>query len=466
MPEHEPAERIRNFTEVMRGYTTEMAVAEARRCLVCKGSRAKCVPDCPLGINIPKFIDEISAGRFQKAYRTITMENPLPAICGRICAQETQCQARCAAAVKGDAVSIGHLERFVGDWHAAQASAPVRAPAQADSPRVAVLSGGPDSLACAADLARLGYHVTVFEKMKETGGLLTDGIPEFRLPCAVVKAELDNLRGRGVEFRVTESADEQAPLQDLMGKYGYRAAFAGSWPLPPCNLGIPGENLQGVCNGHEYLARLNRTWARGSGPRPAALDCPERVVVAGGGDTSLDCARAALRLGAEEVTLVYRRSLQELPARHAEVERARQEGIQFLLLSTPVRLLGDAEGRLRRVECVETELAGPDESGRARPISKPGSEFQLAADLFIAAVRQGQGPAAAVPTGCPDSERIWGLRVDPVTQQTDIPGVFAGGGPTGEVSVTRAMRDGRTAALAIHRYLTNLPGPQGITRST
>ncbi len=456
MPEQEAAERLRNFSEVTRGYTRDMAVTEARRCLVCKGARAKCVLDCPLGIDIPKFIGQLSSGNFRKAYDTITAQNPLPAICGRVCTQETRCQSRCVAAARGDAISIGYLERFVGDWQLARASGSPDATNARISVRVAILGSGPDCLVCAADLARQGHGVTILEDSGQIATTLTDAIAAFRLPGEVVKAEIDNLRNLGVEFRLRGSEDEESALHEFLERHGYQAAFVGSRPLRAGKLAIPGEDLRGVCTGSEFLTRLNQAGAHKSAGACLPTNSPESIVVAGGGDTAIDCARAALRLGAAEVTVVYRRSLQELTARREEVEHARQEGVQFLLLSTPVRLLGDAEGKLRRVECVETELAGPDETGRARPVSRPGSEFQLAADVFIAAARPGSVAAAEVSANRPENLRIGALRIDPETLQTDIPGVFAIPCTNADLPVTVAMKNGRTAARAIHRYLVDL----------
>jgi glutamate synthase (NADPH/NADH) small chain len=455
MPELSPDERIRNFSEVAHGYTPGMASAEAMRCLLCRGAKAKCVRGCPMGINIPKFIAEAAAGKFTQAYQTIRKQNPLPGVCGRICPEESQCQAQCIAAIKGEAVSVAHLERFVGDWQRSHAGSPTGKPIPPDAPRVAVIGSGPAALTCAADLARLGCDVTVYEEFGHAGGVLMYGIPEFRLPKVVVEQEVEGIRCMGVKFCFHEAINGIEALRELLDKSGFQAAYVSSCAELPAACRIPGGNLKGTYSAQEFLARIRQT---PGGESALEQDVPlpsSRVVVAGGGNTAIDCARAAVRMGASEVTVAYRRSLQEMPARACEVEHARQEGIQFLPLSTPVRLIGDEDNKLRRVECVETELGAPDPSGRACPILKSGSEFQLSADTWVMAMGQGPNPVWASTIRGLESGARGGFEEKADAHRTCIPGVFAGGEMIGGGAITLAMRAGRTAARAIHRYLSS-----------
>jgi glutamate synthase (NADPH/NADH) small chain len=453
MPEQPVSERTHNFSEVPRGYTAEMAIAEALRCFECKEEKAKCIPNCPVGIDIPKFIAQIASGNFRGAYETISRDNLLPSICGRVCPQETQCQIQCIAAVKGEAIQVGRLERFIGDWYARQSEPPVAEPIPENAPKVAVIGSGPAGLTCAADLARLKYNVTVFEALHAPGGVLIYGIPEFRLPKQIIRQEVENIGRLGVKFYYNALIGRTFTLKSLMEKHGFQAVFIGTGAGLPSMMNIPGKNLRGVYSANEFLTRVNLMKAYLFPELPTPLLPARRVVVTGGGNVAMDCARTALRMGAEEVTIVYRRSLQELPARKEEVEHAQQEGIRFLFLATPIRLIGNAENNLRRVECQEMTLGEPDSSGRPRPIPKPGSEFQLEAEIFVVAIGQSPNPVLARTTPELKTDKHGRILVDPVTRQTSIPGVFAGGDIIGGATVISAMGDGRAAARAIHEYL-------------
>ncbi len=454
VPELAPPERKCSFSEVVCGYTEEMAVAEAARCHLCEGARAKCVQSCPLGVNIPKFAGYVAARKFQEAYRTIRKENPLPGICGRICPQEALCQAQCAAAADGEAVLIAHLERFVADRQGPQVLAKECRQPSAGAARVAVIGSGPAGLTCAADLACFGYEVTVFERLGAPGGVLAFGIPEFRLSAKSVEAATDGVRRAGVRFQFETCLDDVEAIRGLLAGNGIRAAFAGSaaeLPQPPY---IPGIDLKGVCSAKAFLMSVNLARRREPASNPdAGVPC-RRVIVAGGGNAAIDCARTALRLGAAEITVLYRRSLQQLTARPSDVEQARQEGIQFLPFAIPVRLLGNASGGLRRVECVETDLLETDASGRPSPVARPGSQFQLAADTFVLALGNGPNPEwANTVRGLESEEPVAGIAGSDVRRSV-IPGVFAGGEMIAGGTVSAAMRCGRAAARAIHRYLT------------
>jgi len=461
MPEQPAEERIHNFSEVPLGYTPEQAIAEALRCYECKEAKAKCIPNCPVGIDIPKFIALIATGNFGGAYETVSKDNMLPSICGRVCPQETQCQIACIAAVKGDPVSVGRLERFIGDWYAAQLQPPPVDPIREDAPKVAIIGSGPAGLTCAADLARLKYNVTVFEALHEAGGVLIYGIPEFRLPKDIIRREVDNIRRMGVKFYYNAIIGRLFTLKDLMEKHGYQAAFIGTGAGLPLMMDVPGKNLKGVYSANEFLTRINLMKSYLFPDAPTPLLPARRAVVTGGGNVAMDCARNALRMGAAEVTIVYRRSRQEMPARLEEIEHAEQEGIRFHYLATPVRLLGDAANNLTHVECQEMELGAPDSSGRPRPIPKAGSEFQLEADVFVIAIGQGPNPVLAKTTPELATDQHGRIIVDPKTRQTSIPGVFAGGDIIGGATVISAMGDGRAAARAIHEYLTQKAREEG-----
>jgi glutamate synthase (NADPH/NADH) small chain len=454
MPEQNAAERVHNFGEVPLGYTPDLAMMEALRCYECKAEKAACVPNCPVGIDIPKFIRQVADGDFRGAYETISQDNLLPSICGRVCPQENQCQIKCIAAVKGDPVCVGRLERFVGDWYSTQNHQPEPEPIPEDAPKVAIIGSGPAGLTCAADLARLRYKVTVFEALHEAGGVLIYGIPEFRLPKAIIKKEVENIRRLGVDFYFNAIVGRLFTLETLMKRDGYQAVFIGTGAGLPMMMDIPGKNLKGVYSANEFLTRINLMKCYMFPEHPTPLLPSKNLVVVGGGNVAMDCARTALRMGAENVTIVYRRSKKELPARHEEIEHAEQEGVKFRMLCTPVRLLGDAENNLSGVECQEMTLGEPDSSGRARPIAKEGSEFQIPADVFVNAIGQGPNPILAQTTPGLEVDRWGRIKVDPETRQTSLPGVFAGGDIVGGATVISAMGDGRTAARAIHAYLS------------
>jgi glutamate synthase (NADPH/NADH) small chain len=455
MPEQPPLERVHNFNEVPLGYSPNMAIDEALRCFQCKGDKASCIPNCPVGIDIPKFIALIAEGKFKEAYDTVAKDNMLPSICGRVCPQETQCQLKCIANIKGESISVGRLERFLGDWYSQQGNGAVLELIPEDAPKVAVIGSGPAGLTCAADLARLKYNVTVFEALHAPGGVLTYGIPEFRLPKAIIKREASNISRMGVKFYYNAIVGRLFTIKDLFENQGYQAVFIGSGAGLPMMMDIPGQNLKGVYSANEFLTRINlmRSYQFPNSPTP--LLPAKKVVVTGGGNVAMDCARTALRMGASEVTIVYRRSRQEMPARHEEIEHAEQEGIRFLFLATPIRLLGDPENNLRRVECQEMELGTPDSSGRPRPVPKKGSEFQLEAEIFVIAIGQGPNPILAQTTPGLEVDKWGRILVDPVTRQSSLQGVFAGGDIIGGATVISAMGDGRAAARAIHGYICN-----------
>jgi glutamate synthase (NADPH) small chain len=449
-----PAERIQSFSEVSLGYSPKEAMAEALRCHRCKGEKAGCMSHCPIGINIPGFISQIAAGEFREAYETVTRDNMLPGICGRVCPQEKRCRLYCTAGEKGESVSVGHLERFIGDWHIALNETPKLNLIPQDAPNVAVIGSGPSGLICAADLARLKYKVAIFEASNEAGGVLAYGIPEFRLPKVVTQREIAGIHRMGVDFRFNAVIDSPITLKDIIDKQGFQAVFLGSSAGLPLMIDIPGKDLKGVFSAREFLKPINMTKDHQSHHISAPSQPIRKVVVAGGGNSAMYCARAAVRMGASEVTIIYRRSLSELPARHEEVEHVRQEGIRFLFLSTPVRLIGGADKSLRRVECIEMDLGDPDSSGRPRPIPKAGSEFQLEADIFIAAI--GEAPNPMVFEAMPELAlgRNGSTQVDPQTHQTNIPDIFAGGDIFGGATVISAMAHGRAGARAIHEYLS------------
>lgn len=453
MPEQPAGERIHNFAEVPKGYSAEDAIAEALRCYECKNEKARCIPNCPVGIDIPKFIAQVATGDFGAAHETISKDNMLPSICGRVCPQETQCQAQCIAAVKGDPVYVGRLERFIGDWFMARNEHPSPEPSPEGAPKVAVIGSGPAGLTCAADLARLKYDVTVFEALHEPGGVLIYGIPEFRLPKAIIKQEVENISGLGVKFYYNALVGRLFTIRSLMEKRGFQAVFIGAGAGLPAMMDIPGKNLRGVYSANEFLTRINLMKAYLFPETPTPLLPARRVVVTGGGNVAMDCARTALRMGAAEVTIVYRRSRQELPARHEEIEHAEQEGVRFHFLATPVRILGDEQNSVNGVECLEMQLGEPDSSGRPRPVPRPGSEFRLEADTFVIAIGQSPNPVLAQTTPELTTDRHGRIVVDPTTRQTSIPGVFAGGDIIGGATVISAMGDGRAAARAIHEYL-------------
>jgi len=456
MREQDPKVRIRNFEEVPFGYTPEEAVAEAERCLQCK--RAPCIQGCPVNINIPKFIREIREGDFRAAIRTIKETNNLPAICGRVCPQETQCQAVCTLGKKHEPVAIGRLERFVADWEYEHG---VELP-EVGKPtglRVAVVGSGPAGLTCAADLRRFGHEVTIFEALHEPGGVLMYGIPEFRLPKRIVRAEIENLLKMGVELKLNVVVGRTVTIDELFAS-GYHAVFVGSGAGLPKFLGIPGENLIGIYSANEFLTRVNLMRAYLFPEYDTPIKVGKRVAVVGGGNVAMDAARTALRLGAERVVVLYRRTEAEMPARREEVHHAKEEGVEFEFLVNPVRFL-DTGGKVSGVECIRMELGEPDESGRRRPIPIPNSNFVIPVDTVIVAI--GNDPHPLVPRTTPGlATTKHGTIVANEEGRTSREGVFAGGDiVTGAATVISAMGAGKRAALAIHRYLLSRYGEKG-----
>ena len=448
MPSQAPEIRARNFREVALGYTPEMAVEEAQRCLDCR--QPACVSGCPVNIRIPDFIREIAAGNYKRAYEIISDTNTLPALSGRVCPQESQCECRCVRGKNGEPVAIGRLERFAADWYRENENeTPV--PAASNGVKIAVVGSGPAGLSCAGDLAKLGYDVSVFEALHTPGGVLVYGIPEFRLPKAIVAGEVEKLKAMGVEF-MTNMVIGRVLTVDELFEMGYRAVFIGSGAGLPMFMHIPGEALQGVYSANEYLTRINLMKAYDE-----SYDTPiirsNRVAVVGGGNVAMDAARCALRLGAEKVYIVYRRSEAELPARAEEVEHAKEEGVEFLLLHNPVRILGDAAGRAAQMECIRMELGEPDSSGRRRPVPIPGSEVTLDVDTVIMALGTSPNPLLRTATPGLETNKKGCLIVDE-NAMTTRDGVYAGGDAvTGAATVILAMGAGKKAAAEIHKRI-------------
>ena len=449
MPSQAPQVRAHNFSEVALGYSEELALDEARRCLNCKNS--PCVQGCPVNIRIPQFIDKIREGDFEGAYQVIAADSALPAVCGRVCPQESQCEKYCVRGIKGEPVGIGRLERFVADYHNAHAQSAAAVP-EMNGHRVAVVGSGPAGLTCAGDLARKGYDVTVYEALHVAGGVLSYGIPEFRLPKAIVQREIDGLKQMGVKVLTNMVIGRVLSIQELMAQEGFEAVFIGSGAGLPKFMNIPGENLKGVYSANEFLTRVNLMKAY----EPDAntpIQHAKNVTVVGGGNVAMDAARCALRLGADSVTIVYRRSLEELPARKEEVEHAMEEGIVFKLLNNPVALIGDEGRNVVKMRCIRMELGEPDASGRRRPIEVPGSEFELDTDCVIMALGTSPNPLIKATTEGLDTQR-WGGIVTDEDGLTSLEGIYAGGDAvTGAATVILAMGAGKKAAAAMDRYI-------------
>ncbi|MEG1242366.1 MAG: NADPH-dependent glutamate synthase [Oscillospiraceae bacterium] len=451
MPEQAPLVRNKNFLEVAEGYTAEMAMDEARRCLNCKNK--PCVAGCPVNVRIPEFVLKVGEGDFEAAYEILVSTNSLPAVCGRVCPQENQCEGKCARGIKGEAVAVGRLERFVADYHREHATAAAPKLPEQNGHRVAIVGSGPSGLACAGDLAHMGYEVTIFEAFHKAGGVLVYGIPEFRLPKAIVQSEVDNLSAMGVKI-VTNAVIGKAMSIDELFEDGFEAVFIGSGAGLPQFMNIPGENLLGVYSANEYLTRINLMKAY-----LPEYDTPvmkaRRIAVVGGGNVAMDSARCAKRMGAEQVYVVYRRSMEELPARREEVHHAMEEEIVFKLLNNPVAVLGDENGNVRGLECVEMELGEPDASGRRRPIEIKGSNFVLDVDAVIIAIGTSPNPLIISTTKGLDANKR-GCIVADESGATSREGVFAGGDTvTGAATVILAMGAGKTAALSIDSYIKN-----------
>ena len=450
MPSQDAEVRSRNFSEVALGYDEATAVDEAKRCLNCK--QKFCVAGCPVRIDIPAFIHEVAEGRFEEAYQIISRSSSLPAVCGRVCPQESQCEGVCVRGRKGEPVAIGRLERFVADWHRAHSAEKPAVPAS-NGHKVAVIGSGPSGLTCAGDLARLGYKVTVFEALHLAGGVLVYGIPEFRLPKAIVQSEIDNLAAMGVDIETNVVIGRTITIDELMESYGFEAVFIGSGAGLPKFMGIPGENLKGVYSANEFLTRINLMKAY----RPDAatpIQHASRVAVVGGGNVAMDAARCAKRLGAE-VTIVYRRTEEELPARREEVEHAMEEGIVFRFLESPLAIHGDDQGWVSGITCQKMELGEPDASGRRRPVPIEGAEEELAMDCVIMALGTSPNPLIKTTTRGLETQRWGGIVVEEETGKTSRDGVYAGGDAvTGAATVILAMGAGKTAAAAIDAYLS------------
>lgn len=450
--EQEPQVRAKNFDEVCLGYNAEEAVEEANRCLTCKN--AKCVQGCPVNIDIPGFIKEVKAGNFAEAYKVIGKSSALPAVCGRVCPQETQCEGKCIRGIKGEAVSIGKLERFVADWAKENGIKP-EAPAEKNGHKVAVIGSGPSGLTCAGDLAKLGYDVTIFEALHQAGGVLVYGIPEFRLPKdKVVKAEVENVKSLGVKIDTNVIIGKSTTVDELMEKEGFEAVFIGSGAGLPMFMGIPGEVSNGVFSANEYLTRSNLMKAfRDDYDTPIVTG--KKVVVVGGGNVAMDAARTALRLGAE-VHIVYRRSEEELPARREEVHHAKEEGVIFDLLTNPVEIIADENGWVKAIKCVRMELGEPDASGRRRPVEVAGSEFEMEVDTVIMSLGTSPNPLISSTTVGLDINRRKCIIADDVTGATSKEGVYAGGDAvTGAATVILAMGAGKAAAKGIDEFIKN-----------
>ena len=449
--EQDPKVRATNFEEVCYGYNVEEAQLEASRCLNCKNPR--CVGACPVSVKIPQFISEVAAGNFTRAAEIIAEDSSLPAVCGRVCPQETQCEGSCILGIKGEPVAIGKLERFVADWSRENGGVkPVVAPANGH--KVAVIGSGPAGLACASDLAKLGYDVTVFEALHRPGGVLEYGIPEFRLPKdKVVAAEIASVKALGVKIETNVIAGRTVTIDSLLDDEGFAAVFVGSGAGLPRFMNIPGEHFNGVFSANEFLTRNNLMKAyRDDYDTP--IHAGKKVVVVGGGNVAMDAARTALRLGAE-TTIVYRRTEKELPARAEEVHHAKEEGIKFAMLTNPIEVIGDEKGWVKAVKCIRMELGEPDESGRRSPVEVPGSEFEIETDTVIMSLGTSPNPLIAKTTAGLETTRR-GCLVADENGATTRPGVFAGGDAvTGAATVILAMGAGRKAAAAIHEYIQN-----------
>ncbi len=450
MREQPASERIGNFNEVPLGYDEAEAIHEARRCLQCR--KKPCVDGCPVRIEIPAFIKALREGDFRKALEILHDTNSLPAVTGRVCPQEDQCQLKCVLGRNGEPISIGRLERFLADWEYRQRGEPKAEPPRLSGARVAIIGSGPAGLTCAAELAKTGYQVTVFEGFHQLGGVLVYGIPEFRLPKDIVAAEIEYLKGLGVHFATDVLIGRALTIQDLFHD-GFQAIFLGTGAGLPVFMHIPGENLPGVYSANEFLTRVNLMKAYRFPEFDTPIKKGRRVAVIGGGNVAMDAARTALRLGAEKVFLIYRRSEPEMPARREEVIRAREEGIEFLLLAAPVRYWPDQNGFVHEAECIRMTLGEPDASGRRRPVPMEGSNFRIQVDEVIVAVGTTPNPIIARTTPGLKTQRRGEIEADE-SGRTSLPGVFAGGDAvTGAATVITAMGAGRQAARAIDEYL-------------
>lgn len=452
MPSQEPDIRNKNFEEVALGYTEEMAVSEAKRCLNCK--HKPCVSGCPVNVRIPEFISEVAQGNFEKAYDIITSTNALPAVCGRVCPQETQCESKCVRGIKGEPVGIGRLERFVADRHKEDSADAKIQPVKTNGIKVAVIGSGPAGLSCAGDLINKGYEVTVFESLHKEGGVLVYGIPEFRLPKEIVSYEINSLKQKGVNFITNVVAGKAVNVDDLF-EQGYKAVFIGTGAGLPKFMGIEGEDLVGVYSANEYLTRINLMKAYLDN-----YDTPikkhKKVAVIGGGNVAMDAARCAKRMGAD-VHVIYRRGREEMPARAEEIEHAEEEGIIFHLLNNPKKIIGNDNKNVIGIECIKMELGEADASGRRRPVEMPGTEFVIDVDAVIMALGTSLNTIVADTTTGIELNKRGGIKADEEIGATTRPGVFAGGDVvTGAATVIKAMGAGKTAAKSMDEYLKTL----------
>ena len=451
MPSLDPKTRGKCFGEVALGYSEESAIDEAKRCLQCKNP--KCMGGCPVHIHIPEFIGLVAEGKFEEAYKVISKSSSLPAVCGRVCPQESQCEGLCVRGVKGESVAIGRLERFVADWHNENSKEEPVKPESNDH-KVAIIGSGPSGLTCAGDLAKLGYDVTIFEALHLAGGVLVYGIPEFRLPKAIVQKEIDGLKAMGVKVETNMVIGRTISIEELKEEYGFEAVFIGSGAGLPKFMNIPGENLKGVFSANEFLTRVNLMKAY-LPDSETPIKVSKNVAVVGGGNVAMDAARCALRLGADNVYIVYRRGMAELPARKEEVEHAIEEGIIFKTLTNPTEIIGDETGTVKAIKCVEMMLGEPDASGRRRPIVKPDSEHIVEVDCVIMSLGTSPNPLIKSTTAGLSTESWGGIIVDEAAK-TSVEGVYAGGDAvTGAATVILAMGAGKTAAASIDEYIKN-----------
>jgi glutamate synthase (NADPH/NADH) small chain len=450
MPKQEAHVRNHNFFEVALGYTADLAIEEAQRCLQCK--KPFCVPDCPVNIDIPEFIQAVADGDFAKGVRILKASNSLPSVCGRVCPQEEQCESHCALAKRNGTIAIGRLERFLGDWEAAQAEMDMPEIAGATGKKVAIVGGGPAGLAAAADLIKAGHKVVIFEALHLMGGVLSYGIPDFRLPKQIVEREVNYLRKLGVEMYTDYVVGKTRSMDSLLEEYD--AVFVATGAGLPWFMEMPGNNLNGVYSANEYLTRINLMKGSSFPKIPTPIKKHQRVAVLGGGNVAMDCARTALRLGAE-TTIVYRRSRAELPARLEEIENAEEEGVNFLYLTLPVKTIGDENFQVTGMECLKMELGEPDASGRRKPVAVPGSEYILPFDCVIHAIGNGPNPLIPATTSGLTIGKHGNIVTNPVTGKTSREKIWAGGDiATGAATVIAAMGAGRKAARSIHEYLT------------
>lgn len=451
MPEQAPDVRNKNFLEVARGYTEDMAVREAMRCLKCR--KRPCMSGCPVMVKIPDFIAKVAEGEFEEAYKIISETSSLPAICGRVCPQETQCEGKCVHGKKGEPVAIGRLERFVADWHAANFGDEEIKPAQSNGHKVAVIGAGPAGLACAGDLINKGYDVTVFESLHKTGGVLVYGIPQFRLPKEIVAAEVAKLEAKGVKFVTDAIVGRAMTVDELMKEEDFESVFIGTGAGLPAFMNIPGENLLGVCSANEYLTRINLMKAY-LPEYDTPIQHAKNIAVVGGGNVAMDAARCAKRMGAENVYIIYRRSAEEIPARAEEIHHAVEEGIDFRYLTNPVAVKGTEDGHVCGIECVKMQLGEPDASGRRRPVEIKDSNFVLDVDCVIMAIGTKLNTLILDTTENLEANAKGGIGTNEEAA-TNRPGIFAGGDAvTGAATVIKAMGAGKVAAAGIDEYLS------------